>query len=127
MYSEILMAELIGLRVRVAKSTLRKLEGVEGLVVDETLNTLVVETTKGVKRVPKALCVFTFFADGKRHTVDGRDILFRPEDRIKKYWRRFHSRMHGRKLSDSRHAKNEGRGHRRDRGQRQAQEHGNRD
>jgi ribonuclease P protein subunit POP4 len=53
--------ELIGLQVRVADSTDPTRVGIEGTVVDETTNTLLVETAaSGVKQVPKAGAAFTF-------------------------------------------------------------------
>jgi ribonuclease P protein subunit POP4 len=74
--------ELIGLAVLVRESTDPSLVGVRGTVVDETRNTLLVETPKGEKRVPKHGTEFAFGADAVR--VSGDDLLFRPEDRIKK-------------------------------------------
>jgi ribonuclease P protein subunit POP4 len=97
---EILMGELIGRRAEVVSSTRRELEGLEGLVVDETLNTLVLEAGGRERRVPKAQCVFRFGGV----TVDGRQLLFRPEDRIKKHWRKWHGKMRGRKMPAPRRA-----------------------
>ncbi|HEV8595734.1 MAG TPA: ribonuclease P protein component 1 [Thermoplasmata archaeon] len=75
--------ELIGLGVQVSGSTDPSLVGLRGTVRDETRNTLVVETARGEKRVPKQGTTFTFeVAGGTR--VAGDDLLFRPEDRIKK-------------------------------------------
>lgn len=80
----ILADELIGLQVRVAKSRDPGREGLEGRVVDETRNTIVVETPKGEKTLPKAECTFAFHYEGKWTRVDGRLLVARPEDRIKK-------------------------------------------
>ncbi len=74
--------ELIGLSVAVLESTDPTLRGLRGAVVDETRNTLVVETDKGEKRVPKKGALFRFGTEGT--PVQGDDLLFRPEDRIKK-------------------------------------------
>lgn len=78
--------ELIGLGVEVVRSTRRELVGLRGKIVDETLNTFVVEASGREKRVPKELCVFRF-AGGVE--IDGRDLAYRPEERIKKYWTKF--------------------------------------
>lgn len=82
------MGELIGLKVKIIKSTRRELIGLDGTVVNETLNTFLLESGKREKTVPKKLCVFEFSSDGK-HVIDGRDLVYRPEDRIKKYWKEF--------------------------------------
>jgi ribonuclease P protein subunit POP4 len=83
---ELVMDELMGLDVKIIKSIRRELIGLEGRVIDETLNTFVIESGGKEKIVPKGLCVFRF--EG-RHDIDGRDLLYRPEDRIKKYWKEF--------------------------------------
>lgn len=75
--------ELIGLRVTVAEATDPTLVGLEGIVRDETRNMLAVETPKGEKWVPKRGTSFTFRVRGDV-TVPGDEILFRPEDRIKR-------------------------------------------
>jgi len=77
--------ELIGLKVRIAKSTEPTQKGLTGVVVDETYNMLKVETKKGEKSVVKSNCIFVFtLPDRKRVQVDGRLLVGRPEDRIKK-------------------------------------------
>lgn len=75
--------ELIGLSVVVAASSDPSLVGLRGVVVDETRNTLRVETPRGEKTVPKHGTTFTFEVQGGTR-VAGDDLLFRPEDRIKK-------------------------------------------
>ncbi len=75
--------ELIGLQVAVVRATDPSLVGVEGLVVDETRNTVVVEAGGREKRVPKQGSRFRFQVQGGVE-VEGNEILFRPEDRVKK-------------------------------------------
>ncbi len=75
--------ELIGLEVAVIRSTDPSLVGVRGNVVDETRNTLVVESGGREKRVPKRGTRFRFEVEGGVE-IDGGDIQYRPEDRIKK-------------------------------------------
>ena len=75
--------ELIGRSVAVMQSTDPSLVGVRGAVVDETRNTLVVEAGGREKRVPKHGTRFWFDVQGGVE-VDGDEILFRPEDRVKK-------------------------------------------
>ena len=75
--------ELIGRSVAVVRSTDPSLVGIRGLVIDETRNTLVVEAAGREKRVPKHGARFRFDVQGGVE-VDGDEILFRPEDRVKK-------------------------------------------
>lgn len=80
--------ELIGLPVEVLESTDPTLVGVRGLVVDETLNTFLVEREPDGRpvHVAKANSVFSFLEEGGDEPVriPGDRIRFRPEDRIKK-------------------------------------------
>ncbi|HIH29829.1 TPA: ribonuclease P protein subunit [Candidatus Micrarchaeota archaeon] len=78
--------ELIGLEVRVARSLSVPYEGIEGRVVDETKNTLVILGKDGAeRRIPKKGCVFEFVLPGGEKTeLDGESIAFRPFDRLKK-------------------------------------------
>lgn len=77
--------ELIGLRCKIEKSTNKEIIGLEGTVTDETRNTLTLETNKGTKNFIKDQCVFIFIMEsGERVRVDGKLLVARPEDRIKK-------------------------------------------
>ena len=87
----IVLHELIGLRVRVLRCRDRKQVGLQGTVVDESKNTLVVDTGNRLKRLVKATSTFRFYAGRKSFIVNGVEINFRPEDRIEKgikYWKR---------------------------------------
>ncbi len=82
--------ELIGLMVEIADSTNPSLTGISGRVVDETRNTLVVETDDGEKRVPKACARFTFtLPDGRQARVEGLVLESQPENRINKRVKRW--------------------------------------
>ena len=77
--------ELIGLPVRIVESTNRAIVGVEGKVVDETRNTLSIESDRMLRVFIKEQCVFLFtLPSGERVKVDGVLLVGRPEDRIKK-------------------------------------------
>ena len=76
--------EFIGLRVRVKESTDPSKRGLEGTVVDETLNTFLIDVGGKLKRVAKKECRFAFFTGGEWVCIDGRLLMARPEDRIKK-------------------------------------------
>lgn len=79
--------ELIGLPVSVVESTDPTLVGVKGVVVDETLNTFLVERDDDKQiHVAKANTVFAFEdLEGQAPVrIPGDRIRFRPEDRIKR-------------------------------------------
>lgn len=76
------LGELIGERVRVEESSCRESRGIEGLIVDETLGTFVVETVRGRKRIPKR--GNEFFFPSHNALVNGELLYCKPEDRTKK-------------------------------------------
>jgi len=77
--------ELIGLHVQITKSSDKSTEGLEGDIVDETRQTFVVRTKTAEKTVIKDQCVFLFcLPTGVCVQVDGKILVARPEDRIKK-------------------------------------------
>ena len=80
----IVLHELIGLRVKVVKCFDRKQAGLEGKVIDETKNTLVIATMTGTKRLVKSSSTFRFYLNGKAFVVDGLEINSRPYERIEK-------------------------------------------
>jgi ribonuclease P protein subunit POP4 len=75
--------ELIGLDVEVVVATDPTQERLRGRIVDETRNTLVLEVRGDEKRIPKRGSRFRFEIQGGVE-VDGDEIRFRPEDRVKK-------------------------------------------
>ncbi len=81
----IVLHELIGLSVRVQKSQDRSQIGIHGTVIDETKNTLIIETGSGEqKKVAKNISVFVFKYGRKNFVVDGKEIGFRSYERIEK-------------------------------------------
>lgn len=78
--------ELIGLSVRIEKSTDPTQKGIKGRIIDETYNTFKIETKDGKEKiVSKKNCIFIFtLPDKTRVQVDGKILVSRPEDRIKK-------------------------------------------
>ncbi|USS40871.1 ribonuclease P protein component 1 [Thermococcus aggregans] len=77
------MHELIGLKVRVVKSSHPGLVGIEGYVIDETRNTLTILGEK-VWIVPKNVAEFEFEIDDKKIRIKGEELIGRPEMRLKK-------------------------------------------
>ncbi|MCX8200219.1 MAG: ribonuclease P protein component 1 [Candidatus Micrarchaeota archaeon] len=82
----IIVHELIGLNVAVSESKSKPYVGVKGVVIDETLNTLIIESSDGkMRRIPKKGCVFEFvLPSGEAVRVKGADLLNYPENRIKR-------------------------------------------
>ncbi len=77
--------ELIGLACRVSDSTNKALIGLEGRVTDESRQTLTLEAENREKTLAKDQCLFSFrIPSGKWVRVEGRLLVARPEDRIKK-------------------------------------------
>jgi len=82
--------ELIGLEVRVVWSRNPSQIGISGRVVDETRQMLSIETKRGVKNIAKDQAVFSFhLPSGEWVRVDGKLLVARPEDRIKKKLKRW--------------------------------------
>ncbi len=76
--------ELIGLRVGIVKASDPTLRGLEGIVRDETRNTLCIEARGQLVRISKENASFTFEFAGQSVMVQGSTVRFRPEDRVKR-------------------------------------------
>ena len=83
--------ELVGLYVEIVKSKHTGFTGIKGEVVDETKNTIKVEDVDGCEKIiPKNVATFRFtLPDSAVVEIDGRIIVARPEDRIKKKFRKY--------------------------------------
>jgi len=76
---------LIGLNAKVSKSSNPEYIGINGKVIDETRNTLVISYKEKEKTVVKDVAVFHFtLPDGTMVEIDGKSIVGRPENRVKK-------------------------------------------
>lgn len=82
----ILYHELIGSRVKILQYTDQALVGVEGIIVDETMKTLLIEKNNGKRiRVFKSNGVFQLqLPSGDVIVLRGDRIVGRPWDRLKK-------------------------------------------
>ncbi|MBI2499268.1 ribonuclease P protein subunit [Candidatus Woesearchaeota archaeon] len=76
--------ELIGSIIRVINSKNTDLENVEGKVIDETKNIVVIDTKKGIKKIIKNQVKMEINLKGKKVEIDGKELVGRPEERIKK-------------------------------------------
>jgi len=80
--------ELIGLETKVVKSPQKELVGLKGKISDESLKTLTISTAKGEKVLNKAGITIEVSFPGKKLIVQGRDIIQRPHERLKKLWKK---------------------------------------
>ncbi len=62
------------------------LVGVEGMVLEETRRTIIVQTKNGEKTLAKDVIQFTL--DSEKNVIDGATVTQRPEDRINRKYRR---------------------------------------
>lgn len=77
--------EFIGLETTVVKSSNPDVVGLSGKVVDETRNTLTILQDNTEKVIVKDTSVFEFVLPDKTVVeIDGKVVLGRPEDRLKR-------------------------------------------
>ncbi len=85
----ILQQEFIGLNAKVVKSSNPNCVGIEGKVINETQNTFVITHKSKNKTIVKETSFFHFtLSDGTVVEINGKALVGRPEDRIKKRLRR---------------------------------------
>ncbi len=85
----ILQHEFIGLEAKVAHSTNPDSIGVSGKVLDETQKTFTILHKGKEKVIGKETSVFRFtLSDGSVVEIDGKVLLGRPEDRVRRSIRR---------------------------------------
>ena len=83
--ANIVRHELIGLNVEVVESRNKSENKVNGTVIDETKNTLVIKTKSGEKKIAKENAKFMFTIQDNKHViVDGNLLLGKPKTRIQK-------------------------------------------
>ncbi len=82
--NRIVKDELIGRHVKIKECTDSIFVNISGMVIDETKNTLLIETKDKQKRIAKNTAIFEFEYNGKKITIKGSRLLYRPEDRTKK-------------------------------------------
>lgn len=62
----------------------KSLIGVRGLIVDETKNMLSIEKDGVIKKVIKSQVTLNIVFEGQTLQIDGKILVGRPEDRLKK-------------------------------------------
>ena len=86
---DVVRSEFIGTEAKVARSRHGDYIGMTGTVVDETRNTFTILDGKAKKAVVKDSAIFHFeFTDGTIVEINGKLLVGRPEDRLKKHIRR---------------------------------------
>jgi len=87
--ADIIRHEFIGTEAKVSKSRHHGYVGISGKIIDETRNTFTISHEQEKKKVLKAASVFHFkFSDGTVIEIDGKLLVGRPEDRLKRHVRR---------------------------------------
>ena len=82
---DIIRREFIGTEGKIVKSQHSNYVGLSGKVINETKNTFTILHAGKTKSIIKDSAVFHFkFSDGTIAEIDGRLLVGRPEDRLKK-------------------------------------------
>ncbi|WP_297419435.1 ribonuclease P protein component 1 [Thermococcus sp.] len=79
--------ELIGLKAKIIRASHPGLVGIEGYVLDETRNTLTIGGER-VWVILKDVVYLEFEVGDKRIRINGKELIGRPEMRLKKRWRK---------------------------------------
>ncbi len=81
----------MGLEITIIHSSHGDLEGITGRVVNETKKTLTIDVGEGNEKIiPKGSSTFHFkLPEGITVEIEGKTIVSRPEDRIKKRFRKY--------------------------------------
>ncbi len=82
---DIIRHEFIGTKGKIAESPHAGYVGIHGKIIDETKNTFTLLYNDKTRSVIKNSAIFNFkFSDGTIVKIDGRLLIGRPEDRLKK-------------------------------------------
>ena len=85
----IVQHEFIGLETKVVKSSNPKIVGIRGRVFDETRNTFTLVQNNQKRVIIKNTAIFEFvLPNGTVVEIDGKVIIGRPENRVRKHPRR---------------------------------------
>jgi ribonuclease P protein subunit POP4 len=81
----VLSHELIGLDAEIVDSTDPSLKNIQGRIVYETKNILIIDVNNKIKEIPKDTTVLLLkLPDGDGCVISGSDLVGRPEDRIQR-------------------------------------------
>ena len=88
----IVLNELIGLKVLVLKSLDKNQRGISGTVIDETKYTIKISFGNEIKSLIKKTSKFRFYYGKKYFDVEGKEINFKPADRIERGFKYYKKR-----------------------------------
>jgi len=81
----ILRHELVGLSTHIVESRDPTLSCTRGTILTESREMIHLDTERGVIKTPKGVCVFDMtLPNGTVVRIDGKMLIGRPEDRVKK-------------------------------------------
>lgn len=81
--------ELIGLYSEIVESSNEFLVGINGNITDERKKTISLKTKNGIKVIPKNVSIFNLLLpNGEWVEIDGKILVNRPENRIKKKYKK---------------------------------------
>ncbi len=83
---DIVKHELIGLRAKVVDSKNKANIGIKGKIIDETKNTIIIESKGEKKRLFKNNITIDVQVDKKIVRINGKLLLGRPKERVKIKW-----------------------------------------
>lgn len=85
------IVSLVGYRCTVIK----KSDGtrLEGLIIGETANTVLIRTLKGPKRIPKGEYLFEIVIEGERMHANGETLVGMPAQNLKRVRYNWHKRF----------------------------------
>jgi len=81
---DIVKDELIGRKVTITKCTDPTWIDRSGIIIDETKHTFLIKLDASEKRIAKSTATFAVDYHGKKTIIEGKRLVNRPEDRIKK-------------------------------------------
>ena len=74
--------ELIGLQAEISNSTNPQVIGLNGRIIDETKSMLKINTSRGIKSIPKSNNFWRFSIDNSQVVVNGTDLAKRSAERL---------------------------------------------
>ncbi len=81
--------EFIGLECEVISSENKNQINLKGTIVDETMKNIILMVSDRKKAIPKKGTVFRMVVKNKKLDIEGDFIIGRPEDRIKKKFKKW--------------------------------------
>lgn len=75
--------EIVGLTCKVIDAENKNLIGLQGKIIDETRNTIIIQTKDKTKVLLKEQVTLEFTNNDQKITINGKKLLKRPEERIK--------------------------------------------